>query len=414
LNIGAEERYNVLQEIRDVRELGGTMSRYDSDYDIRYRDRPNAAWSNLWPFLILLGIAAVLLWYFWPSRDQGYDPNAKPRPITPGELSAEDKRNNTIYKDAIPSVVHITTLLHQTRFRLTAQDVPTGTGSGFVWDEKGHIITNFHVIEPWYKDKERVRVSVTFDNHQTLPAKVIGVDPDKDLAVLSIDPKQLRIRLRPIPLARSSELIVGQRIFAIGNPFGLDQTMTSGIISALGREIESVSGLPIKGAIQTDAAINPGNSGGPLLDSSGRLIGVNTAILSRSGGWAGIGFAIPVDEVNRVVPDLIRSPLRARPSLGITEAPDQLARRWGIKGVLILNVKENGPADQADLKPTVRDAIGRIHLGDIIGAIDGQPVNSVNDLYARLKNHKVADVVTLTILRDEEQMQVRVTLGAEG
>ena len=187
------------------------------------------------------------------------------------------------------------------------------------------------------------RVSVTFDNHQTLPAKVIGDDRDKDLAVVWVDPKVLRMRLRPIPLARSSELLVGQRVFAIGNPFGLDQTLTSGIISALGREIESVAGQPIKTCIQTDAAINPGNSGGPLLDSTGRLIGVNTAILSRSGGWAGIGFAIPVDEVNRVVPELIRSPLKERPSLGITEAPDQLARRWGINGVLILNVKEKVP-----------------------------------------------------------------------
>jgi S1-C subfamily serine protease len=390
------------------------MARYDSDYGGRYRDRPNSAWSNLWPFLILVGIASVLLWYFWPSRDQGYDPTAKPRPVAPGELGAEDKRNNTIYKDAIPSVVHITTLLQGSRFRLNAQDIPTGTGSGFVWDEKGHVITNFHVVEPWFKDKERVRVSVTFDNHQTLPAKVIGFDRDKDLAVVWVDPKLLHLRLRPIPLARSSELLVGQRVFAIGNPFGLDQTMTSGIISALGREIESVSGLPIKGAIQTDAAINPGNSGGPLLDSTGRLIGVNTAILSKSGGWAGIGFAIPVDEVNRVVPELIRSPLKERPGLGITEAPDQLARRWGIKGVLILNVKENGPADQAGLQPTTRDPLGRIHLGDVIVALDGKAVASVNDLYARLKNYKVGDLVTLTILRDEEQTQVRVTLGAEG
>jgi S1-C subfamily serine protease len=390
------------------------MARYDPDYDFHYRARPHSAWSNVWPFLILLGIAGILLWYFWPSRDQGYDPNAMPRPITPGEISAEDKRNNTLYKDAITSVVHITTLLQGSRFRLNAQDIPTGTGSGFVWDEQGHVITNFHVIEPWFKDKERVRVSVTFDNHQTLSAKVVGVDADKDLAVLWTDPKLLRLRLRPLPLARSSELIVGQRVFAIGNPFGLDQTMTSGIISALGREIESVSGLPIKGAIQTDAAINPGNSGGPLLDSNGRLIGVNTAILSKSGGWAGIGFAIPVDEVNRVVPELIRNPLKERPSLRITEAPDQLARRWGIKGVLVLNVKENGPADQAGLQPTTRDPLGRIHLGDIIVAVDGQRVSSVNDLYTRLKQRKVGDVVTLTILRDDDEMQVRVTLGTEG
>jgi S1-C subfamily serine protease len=387
-------------------------SDYD-DYGTRFRPQPSSVLSNVWPFVILLGIAALLLWYFWPLRNQGYDPNAQPRPVTPGELGAEDKRNNAIYKEATPSVVHITTSRRVGGFSLNAQDVPTGTGSGFVWDDKGHIITNFHVVEPWFASKSKVAVTVTFDNHRTVDAKVLGGDPDKDLAVLWVNPSQVGMRLRPIPLAKSSELVVGQRVFAIGNPFGLDQTLTSGLISALGREIESVSGRPIKGAIQTDAAINPGNSGGPLLDSNGRLIGVNTAILSKSGGWAGIGFAIPVDEVNRVVPELIRNPLKERPSLGISEASDQLARRWGIQGVLILNVKPGGPAARAGLEPTTRDQLGRIHLGDIIVAIGGQRIASVNDLYSRLKNYKVGDTVTLTVNRDGEEEQVQVTLGAE-
>jgi S1-C subfamily serine protease len=200
--------------------------------------------------------------------------------------------------------------------------------------------------------------------------------------------------------------------FAIGNPFGLDQTLTTGVISALGREIESVGKRPIKNVIQTDAAINPGNSGGPLLDSAGRLIGVNTAIYSRSGGSAGIGFAIPVDDVNRVVPQLIAHGKVTRPGLGVQLVPDQTARQAGITGALILHVRPGSPAEKAGLRPTTRDEENRIQLGDIITAVEGRSVKKVNDLFTELQKHKVGDTVTLTVQRQGQDVEVKVTLGA--
>jgi len=219
------------------------------------------------------------------------DLNALPRAITPrGDLAEEEKTTIALFRQASPSVVHITTLaVRQDAFSLDVFQIPQGTGSGFVWDNQGRIVTNFHVI------RDADAAQVTLADHSSWKARLVGAYPDKDLAVLMVDaPKD---RLHPIAIGTSHDLQVGQRLFAIGNPFGLDQSLTTGIISALGREIESVNRRAIKDMIQTDAAINPGNSGGPLLDSSGRLIGVNTAIYSPSGASAGIGFAIPVDEV---------------------------------------------------------------------------------------------------------------------
>jgi len=232
--------------------------------------------------------------------------------------------------------------------------------------------------------------------------------PDKDLAVLRVDaPKS---RLYPIPIGSSKDLKVGQKVIAIGNPFGLDQTLTTGVISALGREIESVTRLPIKGVIQTDAAINPGNSGGPLLDSAGRLIGVNTAIYSPSGASAGIGFAIPVDTVNRVVPQLIRYGKIIRPGLGVQVAEDQLTRELGLTGVLIVDVVPGSPAAKAGIRPTMRGALGRVKLGDVIIAIDRKKIESVNDLFLLLEQYKVGDMITIAVLRDGKRRQVKVTL----
>jgi len=236
----------------------------------------------------------------------------------------------------------------------------------------------------------------------------VGVAPDKDLAVLRIDAPAGR--LRPIPIGTSKDLQVGQSVFAIGNPFGLDQTLTTGVISALNREIESVTRRPIQGVIQSDAAINPGNSGGPLLDSAGRLIGVNTAIYSPSGASAGIGFAIPVDTVNRIVPELIRSGKVTRPGLGVQIADEQIAQRLGLRGVLVVDVLRGSAAARAGIRPTRRDAEGRLRLGDVITAVDGKKVETPNDLYLMLENYKIGDAVTLTLLRDGAAVQARVTL----
>jgi S1-C subfamily serine protease len=231
---------------------------------------------------------------------------------------------------------------------LNLYQIPQGTGSGFVWDTKGNIITNFHVIQ------NADAAQVTLADQSNWKAQVVGVAADKDLAVLRIDAPSNR--LRPIPLGTSKELQVGQSVFAIGNPFGLDQSLTTGVISALGREIDSVTRRPIQGVIQTDAAINPGNSGGPLLDSAGRLIGVNTQIFSPSGASAGIGFAIPVDTVNRIVPELIRSGKIIRPGLGVELAEEQIAKKIGVSGVVIVDVARGGPAAKAGIRPTRRES----------------------------------------------------------
>jgi S1-C subfamily serine protease len=238
----------------------------------------------------------------------------------------------------------------------------------------------------------------------------VGAAPDKDLAVLRIDAPANK--LRAIPVGTSKDLQVGQSVFAIGNPFGLDQSLTTGVISALGREIESVTRRPIQGVIQTDAAINPGNSGGPLLDSAGRLIGVNTAIYSPSGASAGIGFAIPVDTVNRIVPELIRSGKVTRPGMGIQIAEDQIAERLGVTGVLVVDVAQGSAAAKAGLRPTRREASGRVKLGDVITSIDGKKIESANELFLALEKYKIGDSINVSLLREGKAVQVKVTLEA--
>jgi S1-C subfamily serine protease len=330
---------------------------------------------------------------------------AQPRPVaermalTPQELSV-----TALFKRVTPSVVYITSKsVRRDFFSLNVMEIPSGTGSGFVWDDRGHVVTNFHVVSGGSS------YEVTLADQSTWPATPVGGAQEKDLAVLRIDAPP--DRLRPIEIGTSSDLQVGQTVLAIGNPFGFDQTLTTGIISALGREIESMDGTPIQDVVQTDAAINPGNSGGPLLDSAGRLIGVNTAIVSPSGGYAGIGFAIPVDTVNWVVPDLVAFGTIQRPTLGIELASDGINRRLRLNGVLIINVIRGTGADAAGLRPTTRSRGGRVELGDVIVAVNGEPVRSRGQLRLQLERRQVGDSVELTINRDGREQTVDVRLG---
>jgi S1-C subfamily serine protease len=359
---------------------------------------------------LLLLLVALIVVAFWrgglPGVSSRNDPIAEPRAITPrADLTELEKTNIKIYKAARASVVHITSLdLASGGFRFNVQEVPKGTGSGFIWDDKGHIVTNFHVIQ----SGQSARVALA--DGSSYRAKYVGGAPERDLAVLKVDVPASK--LQPIPVGTSDDLEVGQMVYAIGNPFGLDQTLTTGVISALGREIRSVvEGQTIQGVIQTDAAINPGNSGGPLLDSSGRLIGVNTAIYSPSGSSAGIGFAIPVDEVNRVVPQLIRSGKVIRPSLGVQVATDQLAEQLGVEGVLIIRVLPQSPAERVGLRPTLRDGEGRIRLGDIIIGIQNHRVRTVREFFAQMERVNVEEPVRLRVLRGTRELDLVVQLS---
>jgi S1-C subfamily serine protease len=285
------------------------------------------------------------------------------------------------------------------------REVPEGTGSGFIWDSEGHIVTNNHVIQG-----VTFGVSVTLADQSTYPAQVVEAFPEKDLAVLWIGaPKN---KLRPIEVGTSGDLLVGQSAYAIGNPFGLDQSLTTGIVSALGRAIQTENSKRIQNAIQTSAPINPGNSGGPLLDSAGRLIGVNSAILSPSGGWAGVGFAIPVDEVNQVVSKAISQPRPLRAALGITLAPDTIRRQLGAPGPLVLDVLPGSAAEKAGLRPTRRTEDGDVQVGDALVSVGGDAVQSLQDIHQALARHKVGDQIAVVILRDGQRQTVKVTLGA--
>jgi S1-C subfamily serine protease len=273
-----------------------------------------------------------------------------------------------------------------------------------VWDQDGHIVTNYHVVQMGD------RASVTLNDNSTYPATIIGVAPDKDIAVLRIDaPPQ---KLLPLPVGQSSTLKVGQKVLAIGNPFGLDQTLTTGIVSGLGREIKGVTGHPISDVIQTDASINPGNSGGPLLDSSGRLIGMNTAIYSPSGANAGIGFAVPVDAVNSIVPQLLKYGKLIRPGLGLSLLSDNFSMRQGIDGVVIKSVVPGGAAAQAGIVGLKQVEPGTIRIGDVIVKVDTFDIHAESDLYRALDSHKVGDVIDVVLEAQGHRRTVKVTLQA--
>jgi S1-C subfamily serine protease len=359
----------------------------------------------LLPLALFLGLAATAA-FSLPSLVHGRS-DATPRAVTPrGPLAADELAHVELFKRASPSVVHITTLAAQRdMFSMNVQQVPRGTGTGFVWDDAGHIVTNFHVIQGG------TAARVTLADQTTVDADLVGAFPDRDLAVLKIDlPKT---KLPPLAIGSSRDLLVGQRVYAIGNPFGLDQTLTIGIVSALNREIDSFNQRTIRGVIQTDAAINPGNSGGPLLDSAGRLIGVNTQIASPSGASAGIGFAIPVDEVNRIVPRLIRDGRYVRPTLGVTAASASIQRALNLPtGVAVVQVGAGSPAARAGLQPFRRGNRGEIVGGDVITAINDEAVKDMDDVLAQLERRQPGDNVNLTVWRNGQTRKVSAVLGS--
>lgn len=356
--------------------------------------------------LAILVVLALGLWLLSAPLERFWSGNhVEPRAVTArGELAADETNTIDVFRANSPSVVYVTSIaVRRGLFSLNAVEIPQGTGSGFVWDESGRIVTNYHVIS------DASRVQVTMADNSTWKAVLVGAAPDKDIAVLQIAaPPHL---LRPIAVGKSSDLLVGQKVYAIGNPFGLDQTITSGIISALNREIKAQNGRSISGVIQTDAAINPGNSGGPLLDSAGRLIGVNTAIYSPSGAYAGIGFAVAVDVVNTIVPQLIKHGRVIRPGIGATLADDRLAGRLGVEGILIINIESGSPAEKAGLRPTTQARDGII-LGDIITAVSGTPVISYEELRTELERYQIGSEVTITIIRDGVSLDVMLSLAA--
>lgn len=357
---------------------------------------------------LLAGILIGLLggWFFvgWIHQPQPII-HAEPRSVAPRpELTNQERTIIETFEEAAPSVVYITSLSSRTALRgFTLVEIPQkGTGSGFIWDRAGHIVTNYHVI------REAKRVKVTLADQSTWDAAYVGAAAHKDLAVIRIDAP--RTLLKPLRIGTSADLRVGQAVLAIGNPFGLDQTLTTGVVSALGRTIRSISNRKIEGAIQTDAAINPGNSGGPLLDSAGRLIGINTMILSESGSSAGIGFAVPVDTVNRVVPQLIEHGRVIRPHLGVKILNESLARRLGRRGVVIETVTPQGGAAKAGLRGFVQMPDGDVIWGDIIERIDDDEIQTLGDLLNALERYKPGDVVTVHYLRGREHRKALVTL----
>lgn len=322
---------------------------------------------------------------------------------TASTLEPEEEKRIAIFEKVSPSVVFIkNSSLQWDIFSLDVYEIPTGAGSGFVWDKQGHIITNFHVV---YNSD---RIEVVFSNRKSYDAKVVGVSPDHDIAVLKINAPPGE--LAPILVGNSRDLKIGQKTMVIGNPFGLDHSLSTGVVSALGRSIHSMSGRRINNMIQTDAAINPGNSGGPLLNSSGKLIGVTAAIYSPSGAYAGVGFAIPVDTVKRIVPQLIAEGRIRRLGIGVTLVPDPIRERIGISGALVLDVQQQSSADRSGLQGTRRNFLGSILLGDLIVSVDGKRVENNDDLIAVTEDRQAGDMLTIEFIRDDAKRSETVQL----
>ena len=321
------------------------------------------------------------------------------------ELLPVETKTIEIYRKALPSTVNVSNIKLAKNFYYGDVEVPQGAGSGFVWDTNGHIVTNFHVVQGGNS------FVVTFHNDsKQYKAKLVGTAQEKDIAVLKLEEKPAK--LQPIDVGGSKELMVGQYSFAIGSPFGLDYTLTTGVISALGRQIDGIGGVKINDMIQTDAAINMGNSGGPLLDSSARLIGMNTVIFSTSGSSAGLGFAVPVDTIKNFVPQIIQHGKVIRPGLGIAIVPDSMKKRLiqSNKGLIISHVDAKGSAAQAGLKGMTQDQFGRVYLGDVILNVDGKEVNNLDDIYQVLETKKIGDTVEVKYRREGKTLSAKVTL----
>lgn len=358
--------------------------------------------------LVVAGL--LLVWYglpwlisFWVRLE------AEPRAVTPrGDLAGDEQTIIEIFRRVSPSVVFITTAGWRIDpWSRNVQQVPQGAGSGFVWDHHGHIVTNYHVIQ------DAASAQVRLSNQRVYKSVLVGASPEHDLAVLRISVSFGEPQ--PVPIGSSATLQVGQKVFAIGNPFGLDHTLTTGVISALDRTISAEQDTPIEHLIQTDAAINPGNSGGPLIDSAGRVIGVNTAIYSPSGAYAGIGFAVPIDTVNRVVPQIIAFGRYVRPSLGIAiddTVSEAVTQELGVQGVLVLSVSPGSPAAAAGLRGTRLTSDGRVIPGDVIQSVEGKRVRTSNELVSLLDDYRVGDTVQVTIFRSGDSLQVPVQLEA--
>lgn len=319
-------------------------------------------------------------------------------------LLPEEKRTIHIYHQTVPSVVNVSNIKVADSFFYGKVEVPQGAGTGFIWDEKGHIVTNYHVVQGGNS------FVITFHNDKKqYKAKVVGTAPGKDIAVLKLT--SMPENLKPIKVGTSKDLLVGQMSLALGNPFGLDHSISKGIISALGRKIDGIGGVKIHDMIQTDAAINQGNSGGPLLNSKGELIGMNTMIFSTSGSSSGLGFAVPVDTINRNVPQIIKYGKVIRPAIGIGVLDERKREALSVKkGAIITYIVPRGAASKAGLKGMMKDEYGRIYLGDIILKINDSPVNNLDDIYHVLDKYKVGQTVNVTYLRDSKTKQTKIKL----
>ena len=352
---------------------------------------------------VLGGLLVLLAFAGCENRVQ--EPPSRQPLVVPKITSRDEENNVEIFKRASPSTVFITNKqLRRDLFTMNVFEIPQGTGTGFIWSTDGTVITNAHVIEGANS------IMVGLNDNSTWEAVVVGVAPEKDIAVLKIEaPPE---RLRALPIGNSDLLEVGRKVLAIGNPFGLDYTLTTGIISALGREITSPNGRKIRGVIQTDAAINPGNSGGPLLDSTGRLIGINTAIIGPGGGSAGIGFAVPVNTVIKVVPELIAYGRLIRPVLGVGVVEDRIARNLGIVGVIVMNVEPRQGAGAAGMVGLQRSSDGRVLIGDVIIGVDKISIRNSDDLLNAMEQYKPGDEVKVKTNRRGKINSFKVRLGS--